>query len=437
MNRYRQLLLSIDYPTLGAVLLLAVIGILSIFSSNVNAEGLIVSSDYLKQIVWGLLGLVLMFVLIGLDYRQLKDLSLILYGFFIVLLIYTRLFGRVVNGARSWIGIGEFGIQPSEFTKIAVILVLARFLDNSEHESDASRIAKSLVIVLIPVGLILLSPDLGTSLVFFPILFFMLVAAGIERSLLVFLIAVVGTMVVLTILPLWEKYILPHPTGFLLLLYQSPYDFLLLALVAVVFALALWGHLSFKKRHYYWIAYVALILGLGLGLSMIAHRVLKEYQVMRLIVFLDPAIDPRGSGWNIIQSITAIGSGGFAGRGFLAGPQSHNNYIPQQSTDFIFSIIAEEWGFLGGLVVFALFWLILHRCTSIMEAMRDRFAIYVVAGVMGMVFFHFMINSGMAMGIMPITGIPLLFLSYGGSSLLTVMAAIGIVLGISARRYQS
>jgi len=437
MNRYRQLLSSMDLPTFGAVIALTIIGIMSIFSSNVNAEGVIVSSDYVKQVMWAVVGLAMMLALVAVDYRQLKDLSVFLYVFLIVVLVYTRFFGKVVNGARSWIGIGDLGIQPSEFMKIAVILFLARYLENSGHEDDVKRIAKSFAIVLLPVGLILISPDLGTSLVFFPILFFMLVVAGIERSLLVFLGLVVAAMIGLTILPLWEKYILAHPTRFVFLFYQEPWEYVVLGVLALVFGLALWGRISFKKNYYFWIAYAVLALGIGLGLSIVAHKVLKDYQVMRLIVFLDPAIDPRGSGWNIIQSTTAIGSGGFAGRGFLEGPQSHNNYIPQQSTDFIFSIIAEEWGFLGGVFVFGLFWLILHRCTAIMEMVRDRFATYVVAGIMGMVFFHFLINSGMAMGIMPITGIPLLFLSYGGSSLLTVMAAMGIVLGISARRYQS
>ena len=157
---------------------------------------------------------------------------------------------------------------------------------------------------------------------------------------------------------------------------------------------------------------------------------------MRLIVFIDPSIDPRGSGWNILQSMTAIGSGGFAGKGFLQGTQSHYRYLPQQSTDFIFSIIAEEWGFLGGFAVFALFFVILRRCILLLKTVKDNYANYVVAGVMGMVFFHFMINSGMVMGIMPITGIPLFFLSYGGSSLWTVLLSIGLLLGISARRYR-
>ena len=158
---------------------------------------------------------------------------------------------------------------------------------------------------------------------------------------------------------------------------------------------------------------------------------------MRLIVFMDPSIDPRGSGWNILQSITAIGSGGFLGKGFLQGTQSHYRYLPQQSTDFIFSIIAEEWGFIGAFIVFALFFVLLWRCVALLRSLRDRYAIYITAGVMGMLFFHFLINAGMAMGIMPITGIPLFFLSYGGSSLWTVLIAVGMLLGISARRYRT
>ena len=195
MNRYRQILASMDYPIFGAVLLLSIIGILSIFSSNVNAEGVIVSTDYLKQIIWALIGLASLLALVGVDYRQLKDYSIYLYFLVIAALIYTRFFGKIVNGARSWLGIGDFGVQPSEFMKIAAILLLARYLDNSEHEGDVMRIAKSLGIILLPVGLILLAPDLGSSLVFFPILFFMLVVAGIQRRMLVFMLLVVAIMI--------------------------------------------------------------------------------------------------------------------------------------------------------------------------------------------------------------------------------------------------
>jgi rod shape determining protein RodA len=199
----------------------------------------------------------------------------------------------------------------------------------------------------------------------------------------------------------------------------------------------MWGWLSFKKKYYFWIAFVSLLVSGALLASTLAHKALKEYQIMRLIVFLNPSVDPRGSGWNILQSITAIGSGGILGKGFLQGTQSHYRYLPQQSTDFIFSIIAEEWGFIGGFSVFALYYILLRRCTNLLKTANDSYAINIVAGIMGMIFFHFMLNAGMVMGIMPITGIPLFFLSYGGSSLWVIMISVGLLLGISARRYRT
>ena len=158
---------------------------------------------------------------------------------------------------------------------------------------------------------------------------------------------------------------------------------------------------------------------------------------MRLIVFLDPSIDPHGSGWNIIQSMTAIGSGGIWGKGFLQGTQSHYRFLPEQSTDFIFSIIAEEIGLVGGLIILGLFLFILYRCIYVMQHVHDSFGGLISAGVSSMIAFHLLINIGMAMGIMPVTGIPLFFLSYGGSSLLTAALGIGFVLSIYIRRFKS
>jgi rod shape determining protein RodA len=157
---------------------------------------------------------------------------------------------------------------------------------------------------------------------------------------------------------------------------------------------------------------------------------------MRLIVFLDPNVDPQGSGWNIIQSITAIGSGGLWGKGYLRGTQSHYRFLPQQSTDFIFSIYTEEWGYAGALLAFALFFLISLRLIRIMKTTTDSFGSLIAAGLSSVYIFHFLINVGMTMGIMPITGIPLLFMSYGGSAILTAMTGIGLALSINMRRYQ-
>jgi rod shape determining protein RodA len=436
MSRIRAPYKEIDLPLLGAAIALVVIGILSIYSAGITAEGTQASNEYSKQIIWAGSGAIFMTLAFLVDYKRIKDYSFFVYAFLAALLVYTRIFGRVVNGARSWIGVGEYGIQPSEFMKLATILFLAYYLSESEHENGFSRLLKAFAIIGLPLGLILSQPDFGTSLVFFPIFIFMIFIAGLERRYIFFILTAAFASIFLTVLPLWDQTILKSPKSLFFVMYQDPYRIYILGAAGIVLALSAWGWLSFKKRYYYWIAYISLIAAGSLGASALAHRVLKEYQLMRLIVFLDPGIDPRGSGWNILQSITAIGSGGFFGKGFLQGTQSHYRYLPQQSTDFIFSIIAEEWGFWGGFVVFALFFILLRRCIVLLGTTKDRFATYTVAGIMGMVFFHFMVNAGMAMGIMPITGIPLFFLSYGGSSLWAVMTAIGLLLGISARRYR-
>ena len=188
------------------------------------------------------------------------------------------------------------------------------------------------------------------------------------------------------------------------------------------------------QRYFYWISYVSLIVSLSLLCSYGAGRVLKEYQISRLIVFMDPSVDPRGSGWNIIQSKIAIGAGGIFGRSFLHGTQSHYRFLPQQSTDFIFSILSEEFGFIGGLAVFVLYGIIFFRTLKIMRN-ATGYGLYIAAGILGMFFFHFFVNIGMVMGIMPITGIPLLFLSYGGSSLWTAMVAVGLLMSINYHKY--
>ena len=196
------------------------------------------------------------------------------------------------------------------------------------------------------------------------------------------------------------------------------------------------GHFALHQRYFYWLFYVSTILSTSYIGSLALRQVLKDYQIKRLIVFLDPGIDPQGAGWNVIQSVTAVGSGGWFGKGWLHGTQSHYRFLPQQSTDFIFSIIAEEWGFFGSLLVFMLFGVILIRGFVIMLNARDRFAALVCSGIIGMFGFHILVNIGMAMGIMPITGIPLFFLSYGGSSLWTALIGIGLLLNIHIRRYR-
>lgn len=439
MSDRSQTLQKVDYDfaLAGATVILMIIGILFIYSSGITSDGILVSSEYLKQVVWVILGLTVMIVISLVDYSKFRNYAFWLYGSMILLLVYTRLFGRVVNGARSWIGLGDFGIQPSEFMKVATIIMLARFYEDTRRSlTDLQRFAAGLGIIGLPMALVLSQPDFGTSLVFVPIFLFMSFISGIEKRYIVFFTLVVTFTIILTVAPLYEQYILKKDLPLLMLLSDFSYSRWTLLLTVIVFSLALWGYLSYRKSYYFWLAYGFLIVAISIGLSALGQGILKDYQIRRLIVFLDPSVDAQGSGWNIIQSMTAIGSGGFWGKGFLQGTQSHYRFLPQQSTDFIFSIISEEIGFIGSLAVFALFVVILNRCVWVIRHVHDGFGVLLTTGVASMVFFHFIVNVGMTMGIMPITGIPLFFLSYGGSSLLSAVLSVGMVLSVYIRRFR-
>jgi rod shape determining protein RodA len=428
---------EIDYALLFSAILLTIFGVLFIYSASVTSFGISVSTEYARQIFWGAAGVIIALTIAVLNYRRIYYISSYLYLGSLVLLVYTCLFGRVVNGARAWLGIGSFGIQASEFAKLTVIIFLARFLDSTKNSrNDAWRFAVSCMIVFAPMTIILLQPDFGTSLVFIAILISMTFIAGISRRYIVFLIITIALAGFLIVIPLWQTHILGKNIPFLLMLSNKKFIIIAISALSIISGMALFGYIRYKKTYFYWISYGAIIVILAFVISYAGQKVLKPYQIMRLIVFLDPNVDPRGSGWNIIQSITAIGSGGILGKGYLQGTQSHYQFLPQQSTDFIFSIYSEEWGFIGGIIVFLLFLLISMRLIKIMKTTSDPFGCYIVAGIAGMYIFHFLVNVGMTMGIMPITGIPLLFMSYGGSALITAMIGIGLALSVYIRRFQ-
>ncbi len=426
-----------DYFIFLATVLLTTIGISFIYSSGITSDGQSLSNEYIKQIVWALIGVVIMLLVAISDYRRIADRTFLMFAIVIGLLLYTRIFGRYVNGAKSWLGIGELGIQPSEFTKIVYILYLAYFLDHSENsETPLRRFLKAGAILGVPMLLILSQPDLGTASVYLPIFLAMCLMANVPLRY-IGLVLIGGTLTILfTVLPIWEAKILKHAIPALKILTDMRLTLGTVLSLGIVTVLALIGRSVFKAKYYYWIAYVTGLVTCSLIFSVGASHVLKEYQIMRLIVFLDPNVDPLGSGWNIIQSITAIGSGGPFGMGFLQGTQSHYRFLPQQSTDFIFSILSEEWGFVGGLVVFGLYALLLARGIVIIKKTESNFGSLIATGIVAMLFFHFIVNVGMVMGIMPITGIPLLFLSYGGSSLWTAMIATGLLISINMRRLE-
>ncbi|WP_277056546.1 rod shape-determining protein RodA [Treponema socranskii] len=426
---------AFDYILLVCVLVLSAAGIAFIYSSAINSDGVLVTNEYVKQTVWASIGIVLIVITALYDYRKTTRYAYILYAALAPVLLYTVIFGRHVNGANSWIGIGHFGIQPSEFGKIIFILFLAKYLSESAGEVPLKRFLIAAAIFALPVLLILAQPDLGTASVYIPVFLVMCFMAGIPLRYILFVFAVGMGTIFLTVLPVWNDVIAHRKIAVIGALTDIR---LRLLLIAASLSIALIGIVVRRylrgQRYFYWISYGAFIATLSLFGSYGAGHVLKEYQISRLIVFLDPSVDPRGSGWNIIQSKIAIGAGGIFGRSFLHGTQSHYRFLPQQSTDFIFSILSEELGFIGGLIVFVLYGLIFFRTLKIMRN-STGYGLYIASGILGMFFFHFFVNIGMVMGIMPITGIPLLFLSYGGSSLLTAMVAVGLLMSINYHKY--
>ena len=425
---------NFDYLLFLAVVLLSFIGILFIYSSGINSAGELVSKEYVKQILWVCTGIVLLLLSCIYDYRRIKDRTFLIYLVGMILLLYTGIFGTVRHNARSWIGVNNLGIQPSEFIKLIFILFLAYYLDKSQKEESLKRFIKAMAIMIVPVALILKQPDLGTASVYIPIFLIMCFIAGIPLRFILYVFFLGVLTIVFTLMPLWEEVILKKSHIMTNLLKHSQVSIIILFAMGISTVIAMIGNVLLKRRYYYWIAYVFSLITIAFAGSIVGVRALKEYQMMRLIIFLDPEVDPLKHGWNIIQSITAIGSGGLTGRGYLMGTQSHYRYLPEQSTDFIFSILSEEWGFLGGLFVFFLYSIVFFRFFLSIKRCDDLFGKLIVSGILAMFFFHFFVNVGMVMGIMPITGIPLLFLSYGGSSLWTAMISVGVVIGINLRQ---
>jgi rod shape determining protein RodA len=430
--------IKIDYILLISFIILTCVGILTIYSASVRTqEGKVQDNQYARQIYWAITGVVIFVLILFVDYHKMGEYAFLIYAFFTLMLLLTFIIGKRVRGAKSWIPIaGSLGFQPSEFMKIAVIVTLARFLDRIGEEIKRLRyVVLSFVVALFPAGLILLQPDFGTALVYIPICLVMLYFAGIRY---IHLISVLIIFAIAGILPLFTTFSRLTHSGSLAFI-QLLDDTKLVTLIALLF-----GALSFvmfvlhritKRPLLYKAMNIFFIFFAGLIIAAFLGKFMKPYQKERLIVFLKPTIDPFGSGYNIIQSKIAVGAGGFVGKGLLGGTQSQLGFLPERTTDFIFSIFAEAWGFLGSLILLALYALFLYRNITVIYEARDKFSLLLASGITGMFLFHIIVNLGMTIGIMPITGIPLPFMSYGGSFLLTCFAGVGILMNIEMRRY--
>ncbi len=430
----RPSLSAADLVLPGTALALVAVGVLFIYSAGLDTGTARSSGAWIRQLIWAASGVAIMVFLTFFNLTTLRAYALGIYAANLLLVVVTLVFGREVNGARAWLGIGELGVQPSEFMKISTILFLAVYFTGIGNGiRELPRFLLGLLIILVPMGVVMLQPDLGTALVFIPIFLGMAFIAGAEARHLAFLLAAGLLAVTLASVPVVLA-AMGRGGAMVSLLGDTVFLVYLLAAAAAVAGLAILGWRWTKRRYFYWIAWAALVtVAASLG-SLVMRVTLRDYQIMRLAIFLNPQLDPRGAGWNVQQSVTAIGSGGLFGKGWLQGTQSQLQYLPQQSTDFIFSILAEEWGFMGGLVVLGLFLAILLRGLSVVWSSREEYALLAGTGILSLLFYHVVVNIGMAMGIMPITGIPLMLLSYGGSSLWTALAGVGVLMNIDRRR---
>lgn len=379
----RRMLRNIDFLFVFFLLLLLGASILILSTASLNV---IKSQPYFyvkTQVMWIATGLVLCTIVTFIDYQKLRHLSWWIYGFNIVLLLAVFAFGESAKGAQRWIPVtSSFNIQPSEFAKLFIIVTFADFLAKRQGQLNRFRdFIPPFLFVIIPMLLIFKQPDLGTTLVFAAIFIGMMFVAG-----------------------------------------ANPWKFggLLLTGVAIL-GVALWLHFSTNLPG--WLSFAQ-----GLPLPM------QEYQLKRLTIFMNPLADTSGDGYHIIQSLWAIGSGGFWGKGYRQGTQGQLNFLPEHHTDFIFSVVGEEFGFIGTITLLFIFCIFLLRAINIAMKSRDVYGTLVAAGIVSMFTFHILVNVGMTSGIMPVTGIPLPLISYGGSAMWTNMIAIGFLLSINIRR---
>ena len=373
VNIPRRYWRNLDWPLILAVLCLIAIGMVVIYSASYSqlvAAGLSPFYYVRRQALAFLLGLVLSVVAVWIDYRDWKRWSRLVYAATTLLLVGVLFFGNRVFGSQRWVRLGSLSIQPSELAKLALILMLAKVFENEENAQDVKGVVQAALLTLVPMGLIMLQPDLGTAVIFVG-LFFAMWYVGNARLKPLAITALV-----------------------------------LVALAAIVIIASLKG----------WIG------------------IIKPYQLTRILVFLDPYADRDGAGWNVIQSIIAIGSGGFFGKGILGGTQSSLHFLPANHTDFVFSVIAEEFGFLGSLVVLALFVITIWRGLRIAAVAKDTYGTLLAAGATSIFFFHLVINVGMTLGMMPVTGLPLPFITAGGSTMITSLLAVAVILNVGLRR---
>ncbi|MBL4709349.1 MAG: rod shape-determining protein RodA [Flavobacteriales bacterium] len=431
MRGTKILIDNVDWLTVGLYLILILAGWLNIYAAVYNEEFESIfdtSQRYGKQLLWiGTAGLIATVILL-IDERFFSTFGYLIYGFVLLLLVAVLLVGAATKGATSWFAIGGFKIQPSEFSKFATNLALAKYLSTLNiRMSDLKTKVTAAAFIGLPAVLILLQNDTGSALVYGAFIL-VLFREGLSGNFL--LIGVVTAFLfVITLVFQNDVYNLPFELslsgGWMLIIVT----FLLLGIIY---------YFNRNKKRILILLSVIFIACTGLFKSVdyVFNNVLEPHQSKRINVMLGIESDPYGAGYNVNQSLIAIGSGGFTGKGYLKGTQTKYDFVPEQSTDFIFCTIGEEWGFLGSFFVVALFMTLLLRILFLCARQRSAFARIYGYGVAAIFFFHFTINIGMTIGLAPVIGIPLPFFSYGGSSLWAFTILLFVFIKMDADRLE-
>ena len=411
MRKISNNFFSNDFIITGIYFTMLLIGFLSIYSSQ-NTDGygfLSFQNESFKQLIWIFICLFVFFAISILEYRFIFDLAVPLYGLSLFLLVLVLFIGQEVNSHSSWFNLFGLKFQPSEFSKFSTALFLAKIFDSySINLRNIKHIILASLVFLLPSSIILLQGDTGTALVYFSF-FLVFLREGLSLNFLIFSIAFV-----------------------LIFVFGLLVDAYILYIIITVIFLVYVG-LSIKDIRKVINSFILFVLSILIinGQGFVLNNILTPKQKQRVETLLNPSSDPLGSGWNITQSKIAIGSGGVFGKGFLKGTQTGLNFVPIQSTDFIFSVIGEEFGYLGSMIFIILYVIFLYRILILSEAQKDRFARVFGYSVFSIFLFHFTINVSMTLGLFPVIGIPLSLISYGGSSLLSFSLLLFVFLKLN------
>jgi len=394
--------IQIKFDILIFILAIGIIvtGLISVYSATFTNNS---SLDFFKkQLIFVIIGIIFMIITSYTQPKYILNTAYIFYAISILLLILVLILGRRISGNKSWFSFGGFGIQPSEFAKVATILALSAFLNKEDRDKKINNITtflKACLFVFIPVVLIMRQPDMGTALVFLSFIVPMFFYAGLSPFIVFSIISPI-IMMVLAFLNMEYFYI---------------------GIVILLIILIFWKQ---KKILSSVMVFIINIIS-GFSVNFIYNH-LQPYQQNRILSMINPLSDPLGTGYNLIQAKVAIGSGGFFGKGFLQGTQTQLKFIPEQWTDFIFCVVGEEFGFIGSVILVLLFCLLIIKIINNAFNSRNNFLANSCIGFASILFFHLIVNVGMTMGIMPVIGIPLPLVSYGISSMFSFLIMIGI-----------